>query len=973
MFIDFLVSEKRSDNSLDWPNEKIDSLHYSPDENPITLIKLTTCEWEKTRRGYPNWIIVPEDQRNVLWNHTKVNIRLFYEPKKHDLQAPDDLNFLYEFNWRLEKCLSPIYNDFIPHYEEILNRYNPFPEMFHSADNQLDPSQDAHRHLPWQIIKSQWLELHVAILRYFREEGLLEKWNSVDQKLQTLFEFLPLELQARFNYEKCLNALFTLDLVQLRDKLQDWPVNPSLPMWEARRAGLLAEIGEADAAENILEQCLNGIRKQLNLSPVLNNYLLISQESYVMHLLQFVSNAISFEAGDYKSRRENRQRFSERWNYFKAFKCDPWNERKLFEIKLNRPVTVIKEETQKFEYDIGRVSTSISFGKSDEEAIVAYSFLRFCEEAGVPFIIHNTTYEKKTAQHALERVANYSPYWSYATLVRLGDEKVVDTVFDRKSIANMTTEQIDTLIQYYLSALEQVLPEIKRGGKNGFAWLLAASVPEALSRLCVKSSEVAKLQLLNLLREIYSSAHRHHFRGIANLTSRLISSFSSERQYELLPEYLKIPVLIDLDDFSKREFQDPFYSITANDFIKYEGLEITENVIEELIKLLNTDNSGRDTAAIRLGTLYKFDLLNKEQSASFAEGLWSKVDVHSQFPSGTSYFKFAFLDFPHPEGVIPEDLFKKYILGRDFPIQKNAHGTGISITHGEIDLCHEIIRGTKSHFTDFAGVEWSEDERFEILKKLVAWWDADKDYLRTGVDRGADLFGSIPDEFRSRFKHLVSIIAYVISPILAAKLNNDIRMSLTRLIKEMDEYGIACLQAKAACLQLFTDSRTNLYTEILQELSSRNNDKIIDGLLAAVELIYEKNKTKEDEELIANVLHLMSQLILWRREEGLVSVMNIMGMIVSKFPQYLDQRLLTAILKGLDYIRLESSPMNEDSRLDVSERLSQRQSAAKLACRLFRYYSNQGKDTPQPLLDWWAVCSDVNEFAEIRNQWILPQ
>ena len=76
--------------------------------------------------------------------------------------------------------------------------------------------------------------------------------------------YLP-KNKANFYYERGLFALFALNLRELKEILAGWQVNQSLPFWEAKRAGLLAELGKVDEAKKILERSLKDIRSKLNL------------------------------------------------------------------------------------------------------------------------------------------------------------------------------------------------------------------------------------------------------------------------------------------------------------------------------------------------------------------------------------------------------------------------------------------------------------------------------------------------------------------------------------------------------------------------------------------------------------------------------------------------------------------------------------------------------------------------------------
>ena len=136
--------------------------------------------------------------------------------------------------------------------------------------------------------------LLLAVLRYYREEGLQEKWNGTCERIEGLVTTMSPEYRARFHYERALAALFAPDPQEIKEKIEEWPVDDSLPFWEAKRAGLLAEIGQLRDAARILESSLAAIRTRSNLKPVTTDYSLASQESIVMLLLRSVQLGVGF-------------------------------------------------------------------------------------------------------------------------------------------------------------------------------------------------------------------------------------------------------------------------------------------------------------------------------------------------------------------------------------------------------------------------------------------------------------------------------------------------------------------------------------------------------------------------------------------------------------------------------------------------------------------------------------------------------
>ncbi len=415
-------------NQLEWPGKQ-KFMHRDSQKENVQQLRNVIKEWKDRRIKYPNWIILPEDRRNSLWIFTEYWISI--SPQCKELETPLDIEFVYELNWRLEKCLCPIFNDNIDIYKSVIEKYNPFPDKLTIETASVIRNSETHKNLDWEGIEVEWLELHISMMRFYCEEGLHKEWEIIDNRIQQLYSILSLELIAQVHYERCLYALFTLKISDIREQIRLWPENESLPFWEAKRAGLLAELGDIDEAEKILEKSLSNIRKQLNLSPVSNDYSLVSKEAFVMLLLQYIKNAIILRHGQFNKIEEIRERFSDRWNSLKRYKCDPWLELKLFGNCLEREPIYIAATSKKHEFDIGRVTSTHHLGQTDTEALTAYSFLRYFEEAGIPFRIPGTQIGTKLAVGALKRVGNYSPYWSFATFLRTGDSKASVSVWPR--------------------------------------------------------------------------------------------------------------------------------------------------------------------------------------------------------------------------------------------------------------------------------------------------------------------------------------------------------------------------------------------------------------------------------------------------------------------------------------------------------------------------------------------------------------
>ena len=205
--------------------------------------------------------------------------------------------------------------------------------------------------------------------------------------------------------------------------------------------------------------------------------------------------------------------------------------------------------------------------------MTAYGFLRFCEDAGIPFRIPGCTIAVKSASGALSRVAHYSPYWGMATLVRMGSNREVDRIFDRALLAGMDTAYVDRLVDRYLNALDLATVDIRaitHHRDENLGTQLAKVVPEILSRLCCRCSRSAHFRLLDFLNSAYRSDRKGTYKGIRNLVQRLLEAVPVDQRVDLVPRLLDFQSYRILAILENRNTKTPSYSLISRK-MKYCG------------------------------------------------------------------------------------------------------------------------------------------------------------------------------------------------------------------------------------------------------------------------------------------------------------------------------------------------------------------------------------------------------------------
>lgn len=1031
-FFEYIRSKKP--DALDWPyNPKM--MHPAQGADRIEEIHKITEEWRRQRLAYPGWLILPHGNRENLWVYTDSWVKYIPDTEKSPPRL--DIQYAFELIWRLERCLLPVFNNIAQYCEKLLEKYWPFQNGNPPANCQIHLEDNKFQDLPWNELRHAWLAIAVAMLRFYREEGYLDKWKESEILLKTLSDQLSAEQREFLNYEGFLFSLFTLDLPNAKQRLENWQPNETQPYWMAKRAAGLAEIGQVNDIDEQIRLALVESRKKSNDEHTSIGYLSVSDESYLMLLYRYVRDASDWLVDrsatteeeklikDYldnkwkqdtqrpeldrqvnstikpqerfnsfdedwndlyekrlnerssewnqilrtirnNQRRNELQQHNARWDELKAFRCDPWNELKLYELKLDRPSVQRKILTEKREFDIGRVSRTRHFHAADQEVISSYSFLRFCEEVGLPFRIGSYTMATKTALASLQRISRFSSFWSIATLARLGDAKAVDSLFSRESVYRTTANEADQLIQNYLDALNKCRDDIHEGNafrNDSYGVRLAQLLPEVMSRLCCKCSGETKRAVLEFVTGIYASPKKTNYRNVKNLLKRLISSMSEVEQYSLIPDLLKIPFPKDLNLLVKDEFLNPFLLLELNQKPECAPtVEIQPELVDQLLRQAGLNNSDRRRWAITsLVILHKLQLLDDGQSKDLAGAIWRVTDQYG-LPDGTDFYKFAFLRFPHPKDADPAKLFKNYVMSTIFPIQKNKQDKGVEITEGNIPIAHEIIGANGN-----GGSIWTAKNAAEILQRLLEWWDADKDRLneKENVPEG---FSSIPEEFQARFARMLELLAEIVGPKLSTDSSKKIKSSLSRILKEVREYGLPSLAAEAACLHIYPDQKADVYNRINDALISDQDTIQRDGIRAIAKIILDDNDAaaKSVEPDPASIL---SQYLTWCPARSISIALWLIVRILNSPSNGFFQSLKVATQSRLDRLLTETRYDKDNSDLNFDEKLEVRRISSTLAAELWTYYRLRNLSVPDVVKKWRETCLSPDEFSEIRNPW----
>ena len=926
--------EGRRTGALEWPRDSGDAPPRA-DESEHGKYHEVAAVWRRQRRRYPGWVVVPADRRQSLWHETENLLSQVSEmssEEREGLETPEDLDLAFELAWRLDRCLFPLTGDIPAMLETVAAKYeDSIPEKSHWSGADVDEAV---------------ANIRLWLLRHYREEGLEEKWESVREVIGESLEKLLPEHKARLQLEEALQALYRFDRAEAKRLLTEWHSNDNLPFWEAKRAALMAELGEASAARSILESSLAAIRAQQSLNPIGEDYTLVSQESVVMLLLWAVERGMATSAPT-SSASNVLDGLSDRWNELTRYKCDPRREVESFSARLRHDPVTRREESTSHQFDLGMVSRTIHFG-SDEEVIAAYGLLRLYEDIAMPYRIGYATFVGDSVKATLPRVGPYSPHWALVNIARLGDAKAADWLFNREYIAGLGQDEADRYFDVYLSALDRTIAATD-GADLSEAKIfesLAKTLPEVFSRLCYRCSPACRERLVTALGRVYGSKRRQAFANVHVLATRLFDSMSVEERIRAVAILIDFPVPDQRGDIESHEYVNPLLLVSLPPGVGDEALDVPEDRIDELLERLADQGPKGDWAATSLVWLHERGRLKRSQSQRLGSLLWDGMGS-SGVPTIPGVYSFAYMRLPHPGEIDPEPRVKEHLRSR---IGAQMGSSGLD------EVLEELRLSTRS-------LNWSTEEAFELVGQFRAWWDENKHRLHWEMPLP---FGSPAEGLKRTTWRIVSALSEIL---VKQQIDQDGEGegALRDFVSDLTAQGMPAIRLEVATLAKSSDGREQLIGRIAAGMLDSEHDDVLDALIAA-RLLATAVPEQESQGEFAQVGTMLVRGVEWRHRPALLDRLRVVAGMVREFPWFLSSERETSLLRGLAYLVDESATPIKGN--DSDGVILIRASAASLAFELFRHYRKLETEVPETIRRWEMICCDSNEFAEVKNAWM---
>lgn len=928
-------------------------------------IVLTTL-WQEERLSYPGWAIAPSKKRQLI--KREIDWMLDWKAISENFNGLTEslqIDFLFELNWRLERALYPIPNQLSSFYNDITQRFLSQQDTEQIDRVRTNPATEKTDFKLFQLL--------LAVLRSNREKGKDDSWKGLYLGISMQTHMLDEDQLASLRYETCLKALFDGHLDSLSERIQEWPSNPAMPLWEARRSGLIAEYGEIDLAMKALQDSLDYLDGQIhNCRKDPDKIKLLSEKDCVQHLLWNVRHSHNSQGGADSTIDSDDVAWVERSH---SESNHPFSVLKEFEKGLAVPSRLNEYVETKKLFDIGVKQTCHHIHCQDEPVETAFSFLRYCEEMGLPFALPNIDIVKESGKLAAEKIYVSHCVWALAIWLRVGDPDVGDIGFSREALSKITQAAADSmsvrLINTFCSAL--ALEGSQSGMPLGTGSRFIRTIPEFLSRLCTRNSRSVRDLEYDVLTKIYEAKISIRSSSIRNFVERLLASSSDMEQIRHLANLAMLPIPNDSD--RRHFYPDPLMYVHDN--VLTQGAPsrsaLSDAEIAKLADGMNSKNQHeRNSACVRTYALNLMGLIDEKQFEIIGRALWSLVD-ESGLPRGTGLRLWNILTLPTPHGISASEVFKTYILswspgsvGNSAGMSVSFSGETVGFTNGDISWSSNLIRASKNETG--LHIDWSQEEILDILSIIEEWWKL----TRSLIDKfkGIETTSDIVDELRLRGHSLMLVLCHFLIPACHKRKMADARTRYLSLIDEIEPchpIGFALM-----CDAVFSSEQIERAISLIQINMISTDRRLFKDAFDTVWKAIVESKNVLAYANAALLADWVGQQIRWRRLASLDLALQTMQGVLTNNSELISEELMKNVIDGLSQLAEETSLSSSSPLGDGFDCLLIRKYAAKLSYALYKHHVENGLAIPEALLKWKTVCQDTMEFVEIRDQWLQP-
>lgn len=962
------ASDKEFENINSINDSLVELARTLPFANNISeqLIENICNKFSSIRKSYPGWLIAPYRMRNDLYSSLQLWRGIAIKINNIDNISPIiKLRFLYEVYWRASCALFFIDGPFAEVIINTMEQVNPFHKYITLPNDCITPENmpsNLKNKFNWDEIGEWWVTLALSIMRVARvmqDNNLFDTWSD---GLKEVVKH-DIEWSMQWHYEKCLNALFNLNVDMLFGELEEWDETKGNAFWRIRKASLLAEIGSLTHAKNLVEQGIKQIRESIACRTTID-YTLLSEEGVALNLALLLNypSLSSIELQD---------RFKE----LRKYKCDFSVELDEIRHRINdyQPHRTV---SKKIGYDPMTVQISRKYNSNSQNMLDAVNLFYVFEVIGLPIRIYGNVILPEISK-ASSWIYPIMPRPALVMLARKGNLEEIENYFSRFSVAQMPDESVNSTFDWLFGSMVcsyQHLCSFKnKGYNNGFLLNIINVAMAVISYLSFRLSNDRKLKLYQFLIEFYDDERNYRYRilknTVSNLWMRLIMCSDKSIIEQYIIQFLKSPV------DNKNEW-NPFVYVLEYHSKDIEINRQNDTELEILVKDLIENvrrfrGSQRSQSVLKLVWLQQNNILTEEEKADFGNALWFNSDKNpNKLPNDTGLYAFQLLILPGNEECITKH-YKMFLESTDFGFFNIKSSDSIENTQPVLysNDCLNAIRALKSDEDNGIRkfISWTKTDAVWMLNKIHDFWEKNKEFFDDSKIT-EDIFFSKTfciERIHTVMFHISKVFGRMVMPYISQMETNeqDMTKEFYSEIKSYD-WHLAILPFE---LYLDNTAGERILNALQDSIYAKNKTRVKDAL----EGIYEWfNFVAPNDVLdirqsqnLSPLIEKLLEYLCWRKRKCFFSVIQYVSLLV----RYNKEDVLPykeKLFKALGYMYDDISETDtlideEDDAVDnIDKYLFHYQAyASELAYYVYKcFFDDNDEEIPDILKKWKEFC-----------------
>lgn len=623
-------------------------------------IKTLLQVWKHDRESYPGWILAPYSKRKEI-KLTTIHPEQIADLSK--LDATLRAKFLYEYVWRNSTALRPL-------SEEIAKQIKDLVE----SDGDVGLST------------AKKIELRAAIVQASRYE---QDWKEFDERITLLEKVDVQEALVEACYQRCLKALSNFDYGFIADHERE--IDGDDPIWKLRRSRLLAEIGDTEKSERLVEEAYESVRALRNRDRT--SAWLLSRDLWASWILKRVRKDLDAEHLDW-------QLISGANEIVPKEEISKFDQRMVNHIVQHRDSRFDRQPA--FEPGYRRSKQSIDFDFMSRFPL--YIELNLLSElVGIPPKIGRIDILASRFIKAIPPDTNYTFYAEeIRDLLRVGvfaDRDWLEIQLSRVAIAIIPDGIVSDLsmeirqgIDFLVAGIGEKRIAYSAIKESGLVDRLTYLI-ECLSRLSIRESadsfEIFKYGIKLSCEPVLRRTSM--LDCLSNLLRRSIQGLRPDMHSKICLDLLQLPVVSEEENDDRRisqRWNKVFDAMKRTSWKSCKKNGVWHNRIEELINAVadNSKEGDRKDAIYRLFLLFLGDALKSTESRDFVEAVW-KGCKEEGFPRETDLSVNNFLLIPFPDLKSTRCLFDNEVV------------SSLSSGNFQVDNVTALIRASLENLT----------------------------------------------------------------------------------------------------------------------------------------------------------------------------------------------------------------------------------------------------------------------------------